>query len=229
MEPITYGCGCVNKVDEDWGILRSLSKCDFHKKESGKGGYFYYRMIGIIGEDYPRFTKIANEMIEGLEAAGLDFTKINGRGKRVLEVASGVAPYCPLLLRLGYQYEAIEAEPWSATWARSAFGVTVHQCWFEEFTSQHKYGLVLAAHIVEHLKDAPAGLQKMLDLLEPGGRIIVIVPNDEDPVNPDHLWFFDQDSLRSTMERVGFVDIKMSMFRRVPQEQFIYCTATKGE
>jgi SAM-dependent methyltransferase len=227
LEPITYPCGCVNKPDEDWGILRSVSKCDFHRSSAGKHGHLYYRMIGVIGEDFPRFTKIAGELTQGLHAAGIEFTELPANNP-ALEVASGVAPYCPLLLRLGYsQYEALEADEWAADWVRSAFGVRVHQCWWEDFDPGYQYGLILAAHIVEHLRDAPAGLRKMFNLLKPGGRVIVIVPNDEDPVNPDHLWFFTQETLRSAMERIGFQDVRMSMTRHVPQEQFIYCTAVR--
>lgn len=88
--------------------------------------------------------------------------------------------------------------------------------------------MILSAHSLEHMIDAPAALEKMAEYLAPGGVLYLIVPHGfDDPVNPDHYWFFDTAALDVTMQGAGLIVESMQVRRRVEHERFIYCKARK--
>ena len=48
---------------------------------------------------------------------------------------------------------------------------------FEEVTDENRYDYIFASHVVEHLENPNATLEKMYQALKPGGYIFVTVPN----------------------------------------------------
>lgn len=233
-QPIKYLCGCVNVIDPWWGVQRSVTKCEGHKAHAGKSGLAYYAEMGAIdGNGYPQHTRYARELLTGLAEAGhaLIFDHSPKIGP-ALEIGAGLGMYCPLLLTLGYPYMAIEPAADAALWIESVFGVTVQRCNWEQYAlvnnnGRKGWGLIVAAHVIEHLVDAPEGIRKMFDALVAGGRLVIVIPDDEDPLNPDHLWFFTAAHLENVLTRIGFKDIKTSVKKIVSHESFIYCTAVK--
>jgi len=79
------------------------------------------------------------------------------------------------------------------------------------------------------MKDAPAAVKKMANHLMPGGMLYILVPDDTDLTNPDHLWFFNRVSLARVMALAGLEVESIVLRQRVPHEQFIYCKAKKPE
>lgn len=51
--------------------------------------------------------------------------------------------------------------------------------YFEEFTPDRKYDVIIASHVLEHVEDPEILLRKAKDWLEPKGKLIIIVPNAE--------------------------------------------------
>ena len=70
-------------------------------------------------------------------------------------------------------------------------------------------------------------IRKMAAYLDHGGELWIIVPDDSDPVNPDHLWFFTEATLRSTIEAAGLEVVRMAKRKYIERENFIYCRARK--
>lgn len=224
----SYPCGCINQIDPEWGILHSMAKCEKHHAEGGKTGLQHYIDMGCIVNGVPQHAKYECEMQDALEEINSEVRRLSGNPS-ALEIGSGLSMYAPLFLSRGFRYEAIERDSEAENWASSTFGVAVHNIEFERFDPSYlEYSIILAAHVFEHLDDAPAMMKKAFDMLVPGGRLILIVPNGEDdPVNPDHVWFFTPATLRSTLDRIGFTDVRMVEKRIVPKERFIYASATK--
>lgn len=81
--------------------------------------------------------------------------------------------------------------------------------------------------MIEHLDDAPAAIAGLAGMLTPGGELWIVIPDDSDPCNPDHVWFFAEASLRRAVELAGLVVARMRSFRRIAREEFIYCRAVK--
>lgn len=231
---IRYSCGCLNEI-EDSGVLRSVSKCKTHLKERRSPEFLratYYEDLGCIVDGVPQCAHYLEELGEVLGG----FPEASD-GKRALEIGCGCSMYAPGLLARGYHYHGLEPSSWAAKWTESTFDVQVFECDLDAFT-QGGYGedgdfaiggfsLILAAHSLEHMPDAPRAIRKCARLLDPGGELWVIVPDDEDPLNPDHNFFFSEPSLRRCVESAGLSVVTLESRRRVEHEEFIYLRASK--
>jgi SAM-dependent methyltransferase len=227
-DPITYGCGCVNAVDEPSGILRSVSKCDRHlrgQRDPATLDAAYYAELGVIdAEGNLRPTAHVAELVEALGP----FPPAPPGGK-ALEIGCGVSPYARPLIEAGWRYWGLDLSRWAvqqnAFITKGAKGIVGP---WEHFDPDEQYGLILAAHCLEHMADPPAAVAKMARLLEPGGEMWIVVPHGEDdPVNPDHLAFLSPETLGRTLEAAGLAVERLEVRRIVPHERFIYARARK--
>ncbi len=224
-----HPCGCINEIDEKSGVMHCVKKCDFHidwSRTHPQGGSIeYYKEIGAIENGIPQNFRLIEELIEPLHQMrrrGLNF----GDGKCILELGCGLGPYIPYLLGNGWLYFGMDSSEFACNWVKNVFGIDLNLSDFECYDS-FRVNAILAAHLFEHLHDCPAGLKKAYDLLLSRGSIYLIVPDDGDPTNPDHWWFFTETTLLALLEKIGFTNISMTMRKRVPQENFIYCVAEK--
>jgi 2-polyprenyl-3-methyl-5-hydroxy-6-metoxy-1,4-benzoquinol methylase len=55
--------------------------------------------------------------------------------------------------------------------------IEIINCFFEDFNSVEKFDVVIASHVLEHVNNPKEILVKMRALLRPGGKMIVIIPN----------------------------------------------------
>lgn len=230
-----YPCGCVNGIDMEWGVMRRVQTCPGHQAEGGKTGLQHYIDMGCIVDGVPQHAKYCRELKDALfqmEATLLPW-RVNGEdslfgNSHAMEIGSGLSMYTPMVLEMAYKYEGIEPDREAATWASSTFATNIFTEPLERFFQYMEYQLVIAAHVFEHIADAPEMLLKTWSMLVPLGRLILIVPNGEDdPVNPDHRWFFTPATLRSTLERIGLTDVRIIEKQIVKRERFIYCSALK--
>lgn len=221
MSTHKYPCGCVNNSDNEHSILRSESKCPNHTRmmrDPATLDQKYYEELSAIINGVPQCTRQIGELREALGDLPV--------GKLALEVGCGVSLYCPLLLKLGYAYTGLDASPWACKWTSNAYDVRVHCVTLDQYESEDAFDLLMAAHCLEHV-DAPAVVAKFNQLVKPNGNLCIIVPDDSDPVNPDHLWFFTTQTLTKLLEANGFVVDKMEVRKRVAHENFIYCLAMR--
>jgi SAM-dependent methyltransferase len=225
MQNVNNRCPCVVVVDEETGVLKAVSKCDFHvaalKQELGDESAHYHRLGAIDnpGTYWPEFEAVLGPVPPG-----------NGA---VLEIGCGTSPYAEKFLQLGYRYVGLDTSPFVVDWMQNKFGrdkiVMGSTNWDKADASAaaNTYDIVLAAHCVEHFKNAPHGVKKMAQVTKPGGTVYIIVPNDEDLCNPDHLWFFNEETLRKTVEAAGLMVQRLGSQQIVPHEMFMYCKAAK--
>jgi SAM-dependent methyltransferase len=225
---VKYDCGCVNMTEETSGLLHSIVKCNFHMEHiysPEKRQLFYYKEVGSIDEKgIPQFAHYIKELETGFDSADMMYLA-NGLGKSFLELGPGLGQYIPLFLQGGATYLAVDESAFSVNWIRSLFYVPITQQDAETICDEWRFDCVFAAHLLEHTKDAPAMLKKMHTIARE--RLYLIVPDDQDPVNPDHQWFFTKDSLYKILRRTGFKNIRIKIQKIVPQEDFMYCVAEK--
>lgn len=234
---ITYNCGCVN--DFDRGVLKSILKCDHHKslqREIGELGEEYYRELGSA-------TGVPPHVAEFEDCFG-KIEPVNPDRPFALEIGSGASHYVPMITDAGWFYCACEPSRWARQWMMRKYGdrwLDLCCSTWEQFSiddcllgdracgggNSWQFGMILSAHSLEHMIDAPDALEKMAGFLTPGGVLYIICPDDSDPVNPDHLWFFSTASLDVSIQRAGLIVESMQARRRVEHENFIYCKARK--
>ena len=224
---MTYSCGCVNEVHAPSGVLRSVSKCEFHLEHSRthpEGETIeYFKELGCFdSQGIPQNKRLIDELLDPLEEMDI----VIDDHATVLEIGCGLGAYIPMF---GRNYIAVEKSKFACEWVKNCFDAIVTNRKFEDYNlgEGNWFDVILGAHVFEHMKDAPYQLCRCLDALKRRGKLIMIVPDDSDPTNPDHLWFFTQQTLHALLDTIGFVNIKSTTRKRVPQENFIYCVAEK--
>ncbi len=229
-ETILHRCGCVTGPDAKSGATRSFQKCHGHVAERAAQpqGEAYYRSIGVL--DAAGRVRTDHYAAELLEAVG-PLPDPPERSTLAVEVGCGLSPYVPLVRSAGYGYVGVEPDRWAADEMAKRFGAAVIGSTFEAFvySAVPMVGLVLCCHTLEHMADAPAALSLMSRMLAPGGHLVLIVPDDTDLLNPDHLWFFSPESLYSCLTAAGFEVPTVAVRRHVERENFIYCVARKRD
>lgn len=102
--------------------------------------------------------------------------------------------------------------------AAAAKGFRVHHGMIEEFAANEteKYDLVVAQHVLEHIEAPEAFLRRVRELLAPGGKLCIVVPNYDSKVRktfkhswgwyqlPVHLHHFGHRGLETLFTRTGF-------------------------
>lgn len=202
-------------------MLRSVAKCARHASERRAPeslGEAYYREIGVLDA----VTAHCSELAEALGS----FPESFGGGK-AFEIGCGCSPYAGSIEAAGWRYSGIDGSPWAARWTASYHGVSTWVADWELWSPAGPYGLILAAHVIEHLVDVPAAFARIADALEPGGELWIVIPDDSDLANPDHLWFFNERSLAQAVSLAGLRVAALTSFRRIERENFLYCRAVK--
>ncbi len=225
---LTYVCGCVNEIHDPSGVLHSVKKCDAHKagqKEAGELGQAYYQELGTVSHDEP-IEATERRYVEQLTEA-LGPLPVWSNGACALEIGCGISPYFRAIQGAGYAYLGIEPSEWAAKWMRQR-GAEVRNAMVEEsFLDLPIHEFILAAHVIEHLIDAPLAIVRLGRMLKPRGQLWIVVPNDEDPLNPDHLWTFSEATLGRCIEAAGLFIETMALRKYVAHESFIYCRAKR--
>jgi len=71
--------------------------------------------------------------------------------------------------------------------------------------------VLIARHILEHLPNEIKTLRNWGKVIRPGGKMIIAVPDEKVtksiPLNPEHCRTYTQESLRDTLELLGFKEI----------------------
>jgi len=205
-----------------------VDKCAFHSSKittDETRTYDYFKAMGCVDErGIPQFANYIKELSQGLTKE--DFLYLTeGLGRYFLELGPGLGMYIPLLLSGGGRYIGVESADFAVEWIRSTFYVPCIKQDVETMPDDIRYDCVIAAHILEHVWDAPGLIKKMFKIARE--RVYIIVPDDLDPVNPDHKWFFTKDSLILSLKRAGFKNVRVAVQKIVPQENFMYAVAEK--
>jgi len=134
----------------------------------------------------------------------------------VLDVGCDVGELLSILKARGVQASGIEVSPTAVARCR-ARGLDVIQGSVEDVDlPDAAYRTITLSHVLEHFADPVAVLKKLWRALEPGGRIVIAVPNHRSLVArlfgahwhgwdpPFHLTHFDSTSLAAVLKTAGF-------------------------
>ncbi len=143
------------------------------------------------------------------------------KGSKILEIGSGLGYFTHAFNKDGYQCEGLDYSSTAVDFAKKFFGGIHTQGSIEEFSKSHKnmYDVVVATEVIEHVVDPVTFVQKSLEVLKPGGRLILTTPiKDIHPEGtiweteppPVHLWWFTEKGIDSIARRfnttASFVD-----------------------
>jgi 2-polyprenyl-3-methyl-5-hydroxy-6-metoxy-1,4-benzoquinol methylase len=99
------------------------------------------------------------------------------KGKDILDVGCGAGWLLPLLKKAGAKtIEGVEPSKKNAKMA-SKTGFIVYNKSFESFSVSKKYDVIVSVMAFGHISDLNAVFHKMNNLLQPNGKILLIVPD----------------------------------------------------
>jgi len=101
--------------------------------------------------------------------------------RHILEMGYGEGNFTAVLSKMPARLTVVEGSPKLIKKARTVYGKIIKfECaLFENYQPKEKFDGIVATHVLEHV-DAPVVLlRKMKRWLNPGGKIIIIVPNKE--------------------------------------------------
>ncbi len=180
----------------------------------------------IYGSDYFRASleererrmRIFGELLAEVES-------VIGRKGRILDVGTGEGTLLLAAVEKGWEAEGTEIASVMVHHIREKFGLTIHQGVLEDLElPTHSFDAIIMNHVLEHVSDPRITLEKVAELLNPGGVVRIEVPNlaslsnrgksfqrryrlKKNPwkhYSPDHhFWFFTPRTLKTTLETAG--------------------------
>lgn len=181
-------------------------------------------------EDQAWWDLVNDDRLDDLEAA-------SGRSTgRVLDVGSGPGLFLERARARGWEVKGVEPSAQAAAHSR-AQGLDILEDFLDARTASTlgTFHAIHSAAVFEHLPEPAEMLRVLHGLLEPGGALLLVVPNDENPIQhaavatqgldpwwvgpPHHLNHFTTTSLASLVARNGFdvIDVQTSF----PIDQFL--------
>ncbi len=176
--------------------------------------------LGYFGDDIkiwqkalgPMFTRIFNKK------ATYGFTSFPRFVKdgRALEVGCGNGRFLSYLKHHGWNVQGIDLSPYAKDRAKELFDIDVFLGQVEDAPFENDtFDYIHLSHVVEHFFDPVSSMQKIKDLLKPGGTVYVEVPN-ADAISaqisgeywygwdaPRHLFTFSQSTLTRMLTDIG--------------------------
>lgn len=167
-------------------------------------------------EDKAWWEEVYADRFERLEAA-----LAPNSARRLLDVGSGPGRFLALGRERGWQVMGIEPSSQAAAYSRDTLGLEIRECFLTPDTAPTlgRFDALNMGEVLEHLPD-PAGMLDLAHgLLDEGGLLCVVVPNDFNPFQrvmrqqgvapwwvapPHHLNYFNVESLTGLTERCGF-------------------------
>jgi 2-polyprenyl-3-methyl-5-hydroxy-6-metoxy-1,4-benzoquinol methylase len=103
-----------------------------------------------------------------------------GKGQgRVLDIGAGIGEVTDVFREKGWRSHAIEMNKVAVEWLRGRGHEEVFHGPLEKFITPHKYDIIMAWGVVEHVIDPDDFLRRVYGLLSPGGLFVSEVPHGQ--------------------------------------------------
>lgn len=149
---------------------------------------------------------------QGRLAARID-KAVTEKNRRVLDIGCGEGVFLDLMRNLGWETMGVEIGEESSRIAREKGLTVITGDLFSRDIENRAFDAVVMSHVLEHLDDPVASLERVRDLLKPRGLLMLSLPNyrcleaklfKEDWycwMLPPHLYHFDVRSVRMALEK----------------------------
>lgn len=97
----------------------------------------------------------------------------------ILEIGSSVGSFVYYLKMMGKKAFGLEPDPDYAEFSEQQYGFSQHCTLLENFESDKKFDTVCSFHVIEHVQDPIVFVQKIADLLNDNGRLLIECPSYE--------------------------------------------------
>lgn len=152
------------------------------------------------------------------------------KGKKLLDIGTGTGYFPGFMKKNGFQVTGVEIDPKAREFAIGEFGISVFSP--EDFLNRRipgKFDVITLWHVLEHLDNFDLYIDRMLEQLEPGGSLVIALPNcnayDARHYKaywagydvPRHLWHFTPFTLKKLADKHG---LEIKKMKRLPLDPF---------
>ena len=146
----------------------------------------------------------------------------------LLEIGCGHGEVLLEARKRGFRVSGVEISAHAAAIANARLGTPAASVGTIDTLSlpRDRFGAVLAADVIEHVRDPVGWLMRIHELLIPNGILLLITPSLDSwtrrflrsrwmEYKVEHLYYFSATSIRLLLERCGFDEIRVSPSRKV--------------
>jgi len=139
----------------------------------------------------------------------------------VLDIGCGSGKLLIALSNYNFKLFGIDIDPEPIKVLKENYNIDGDAVFFSNFSTDKKFDIIFAYHFLEHVSDPTLTLQKMKNLLKPGGLLFLRVPNIDSLSykifgkysvildQPRHIFMFSPKTLENFLEKVEFKNIKI--------------------
>lgn len=140
---------------------------------------------------------------------------------KCLEIGCGWGTLAKVIKdKFNCEIDVVEPSKLAAKVAKEHFGLSAFQGNFNSFIVQghnnKKYNFIYSYHVFEHIAEPNIFLEKVKGILEPGGRLLLALPNTLNPEQPserlfhiDHCFYYTPRTIELMLEKNGFKVLKL--------------------
>jgi cyclopropane fatty-acyl-phospholipid synthase-like methyltransferase len=151
----------------------------------------------------------------------------------LLEIGCGHGEVLMEGRKRGWQVSGVEISAHAAQVANHRLkGPAVRVGSIEELPPE-RFDAILAADVIEHVRDPKSFLKRIRELVTPGGVVVLITPSLDSwmrrflrsrwmEYKVEHLYYFSTRSIRLLLEECGFGEIRISPSRKVLTFDYIW-------
>jgi SAM-dependent methyltransferase len=134
----------------------------------------------------------------------------------LLDIGAGTGAFLHTMQQAGWQVTGLEPDAGACSVAESQYGLHLQSTNQLFQLPPASFHCITLWHVLEHVHNLDGYLQQLKNLLAPGGKLIVAVPNytSKDAAVygpywaawdvPRHLWHFSPQSVRALLQRHGW-------------------------
>lgn len=169
------------------------------------------------GEPGTKFQPLVERLVRLVAARHIGFLSRNlAPGARVLDVGCGRGVLLRELADRGFEVHGVEISEEATRGADPRAEIRIATTLAEAAYDAGSFDEVIIWHVFEHMSDPRAVLEEVHRILEPGGRVVIAVPNFESAQArwagaawfhldlPRHLYHFPLSALRELLRNTGF-------------------------
>jgi len=156
------------------------------------------------------------------------------RGRRLLDVGTGLGDLLVAAQARGYDVEGVEYSPSSVARANARLGreLVRHGTVETAGAPDGSIDVCMLSDVIEHTRDPMAVLGHVWRMLKPGGAIFVATPSLDSwsarllrhrwmEFKAEHLFFFESATLESALVRAGFEHVRIARGRKTLSTDYV--------